>query len=88
MTNSIRDFLYRNIYEGEVTKREFKKAKKILVDLYNYYLTHSEEVMREFPQGEERDRERIVCDFIAGMTDRFALMTYERLFLPQPWTVF
>jgi dGTPase len=88
MTNAMRDFLYKYIYEGEVTKREFKKAKKILVDLYNYYLKHTEEAVREFPQRKERDRERIVCDFVAGMTDRFALMTYERLFLPQPWTVF
>ncbi len=87
-TCAMRDFLYESIYEGEVTKREFKKAKKILLDLYNYYLEHTEEVFKEMPKETMGNRERVVCDFIAGMTDRFALMTYERLFLPQPWMVF
>ncbi|MBI5050625.1 MAG: deoxyguanosinetriphosphate triphosphohydrolase [Nitrospirae bacterium] len=87
-TYALRDFLYKNIYEGDVTKHEFKKAKKILLDLYNYYLQHTDEVFREFPKEAIEDKERVVCDFIAGMTDRFALMTYERLFLPQPWTGF
>ena len=38
-------------------------------------------------RGAEASRHQLVCDFIAGMTDRFALMTYEKLFLPQQWTV-
>jgi dGTPase len=88
ITYSLRDFLYKNIYEGEVTKREFKKAKKILTDLYNYYLEHVDEAVKEMPRENPNNRERVVCDFIAGMTDRFAIMTYERIFLPQPWTVF
>jgi dGTPase len=87
-TYALRDFLYENIYEGEITKREFKKAKKILLDLYNYYLKHTDEVFKEIPKETIGKKERVVCDFIAGMTDRFALMTYERLFLPQPWMVF
>jgi dGTPase len=87
-TYALRDFLYKNIYEGEVTKREFKKAKKILTDLYHYYLENTDEVIKEMPKGTVRNRERVVCDFIAGMTDRFALMMYERLFMPQPWKVF
>lgn len=88
ITCALRDFLYESIYESEVTKREFRKAKKILLDLYNYYLKHPEEVFKEMPKETIGRKERVVCDFIAGMTDRFALMTYERLFLPQPWMVF
>ncbi len=88
ITYALRDFLYENIYEGDVTKQEFRKAKKILSDLYNYYLGHIDEVFREIPKEVIGDKERKVCDFIAGMTDRFALMLYERLFLPQPWMVF
>ena len=87
-TYALRDFLYANIYESEVTKREFKKAKKILFDLYDYYLKHTDEVFKEIPKETIDKKERIVCDFIAGMTDRFALMMYEKLFLPQPWLVF
>ncbi len=88
ITYSLRDFLYENIYEGDITKREFKKAKKILLDLYNYYMEHTDEVFKEIPRESIGKKERIVCDFIAGMTDRFALMMYEKLFLPQPWKVF
>jgi dGTPase len=86
-TYMLRDFLYESVYESEKIVKEFKKAKKILRDLYAYYLEHIEEAFLDIPQKEKFDKHRIVCDFIAGMTDRFALMTYERLFLPQQWTV-
>lgn len=88
ITYALRDFLYEHIYEGDVTKGEFKKAKKILSDLYNYYIQHTDEVFKEISKEIIGDKERVVCDFIAGMTDRFALMMYEKLFLPQPWLVF
>ncbi len=88
LTYALRDFLYEQVYEGEISKQEFRKARKILLDLYTYYMEHTEEVFREFPKEMTANKGRIVCDFIAGMTDRFALMTYERLFLPQPWLVF
>ncbi len=85
---ALRDFLYENVYEGEVSKQEFKKARKILLDLYSYYMEHTEEVFREFPKDMISEKNRIVCDFIAGMTDRFAIMMYEQHFLPQPWLVY
>jgi dGTPase len=90
----LRDFLFERVYESEEIIREFKKAKKILRDLYGYYLEHVEEIVAAVPKEEktgtsgiESHRHDRVCDFIAGMTDRFALMTYEKLFLPQQWTV-
>ncbi|MEK7307478.1 MAG: deoxyguanosinetriphosphate triphosphohydrolase [Nitrospirota bacterium] len=87
-TYALRDFLYENIYEGEITKKEFKKAEKIILDLYNYYVKHTEDVFKELPKEAVGKKERVVCDFIAGMTDGFALMMYEKLFLPEPWKVF
>ncbi|MBI4699273.1 MAG: deoxyguanosinetriphosphate triphosphohydrolase [Nitrospirae bacterium] len=88
ITYALREFLFANIYESETTKREFQKAKKIIHDLYDYYIKHTDEVFKEIPKETIGKKERIVCDFIAGMTDRFALAMYEKLFLPQPWTVF
>ncbi|MDA8082118.1 MAG: deoxyguanosinetriphosphate triphosphohydrolase [Nitrospiraceae bacterium] len=86
-TYSLRDFLYEGVYESPMILREFKKARKILKDLYEYYLEHIEEVFGDIPSEKKMNRNRMACDFIAGMTDSFALMTYERLFLPQQWTV-
>ena len=87
MTYMLRDFLYENVYEGDVSKSEFKKARKILLDLYDYYMEHTEEISKEFSKEMSDKKERMVCDFIAGMTDRFALAMYEQNFLPQPWIV-
>lgn len=88
VTEELRAFLFKNVYESEVTHREFLKAKKILKDLFSYYMERPEEVFSEIPRERLGDNaERLVCDFIAGMTDRYALMTYEKLFFPQPWLV-
>jgi dGTPase len=84
LTCALRDFLYENVYESESSKKEFRKARKVLLDLYEHYIDHSEEIFREFPRDASAGKEQLVCDFIAGMTDRFALMMYERHFLPQP----
>ncbi len=86
-TYRLRDFLYERVYESEMILREFKKAKRILRDLYAYYIEHLQEVTIHVPTGGKSNNHQMVCDFIAGMTDRFALMTYERIFLPQQWTV-
>ena len=84
---TLRDFLYAHVYESPVILDEFKKVKKILKDLYEYYMEHIEEVFVDIPAEKKLNRHRMVCDFIAGMTDRFALMTYEKIFMPQRWTV-
>ncbi|MBI4690593.1 MAG: deoxyguanosinetriphosphate triphosphohydrolase [Nitrospirae bacterium] len=83
----LRDCLYEHVYESDTIKKEFRKAKKILGDLYEYYLEHIEDVFTDIPPEKKLNRHRMVCDFVAGMTDRFALMTYEKLFLPEQWTV-
>lgn len=84
----LKAFLFENVYEAEGTHAEFKKAKKILHDLYSYYIDHAGEVFKDIPRGEGEDTHRLVCDFIAGMTDRFALATYEKIFMPEQWKVF
>lgn len=84
----LRDFLFQYVYESDTLKQEFKKAEKILKDLYAYYLEHTEEVYGDIPiENKKINKHKIVCDFIAGMTDMFALMTYEKLFMPQQWAV-
>lgn len=86
-TYKLRDFLFERVYEGKKIMIEFNKARKILRDLYEYYLEHIEEVFRNIPAERKSTKHRMVCDFVAGMTDGFAMETYERLFLPQQWTI-
>ncbi len=85
----LRDFLFERVYRAREVRREFEKAKKILTDLYEYYMRSEVVWEKEMPcYGEDTPKERVVCDFIAGMTDRYALTLYERLFIPKPFSVF
>ncbi len=92
--NELRNFLFERVYHSEMIQTEFNKAKGILRNLYEHYLG-SDALFEKLPQyyhsDSEKDethfRHRVVCDFIAGMTDVFAIMTFEKLFLPQQWTV-
>jgi len=87
---SLRDFLYERVYNDLAGRGEFTKARKILEDLYHYYMEHPEEVFADIPREEieREDRRRMVCDFIAGMTDRFAIEKYSELFIPKQWGVY
>ena len=88
---TLRRFLYKNVYRSQAVHKEFVKAKKILMELYTYFMEHEEMLNRELaamtlPSAEKSgdSRERIVCDFIASITDRYALALYEKLFFPSP----
>jgi dGTPase len=83
-TVGLRSFLFDAVYENEIATAEFKKAAGILGGLW--------EKVRQQP-GEFLDRRTIETegldvatrDFVAGMTDRFAINLYEQLFIPKPW---
>jgi len=85
---TMRAFLFEKVYEAPETLREFKKARKMLMDLYEYYMEHPEEVFRNIPSEQKQDRRRMVCDFIAGMTDRYAIEAFEEKFVPRRWGVY
>jgi len=87
----LRRFLYKSVYRSEKVHKEFVKAKKILLELYTYFIDNEEMLARELvamnlPALEKSgdSKERVVCDFIASMTDRYALALYKRLFFPSP----
>jgi dGTPase len=84
----LRSFLYENVYETNRVHNDFAKAMKIVSELYDYFLTHEMPGEQEIEsRGEVTTRHRQVCDFIAGMTDRYALDLYANIFLPKPWSV-
>jgi dGTPase len=87
-TEKLRDFLYKEVYFGMVVYSNFIKASKVLKELYYYFLDHEEEFLEESGMVKINEPlERHVCDFIAGMTDRYAFNFYERIFLPLPWMI-
>jgi len=86
---ALRDFLYSRVYENPVVQEEFAKAQRILEDLYSWCAEDPERLWRRFgvaPRAGE-DVVRAVTDFISGMTDRFALETWEQIFVPRPWAI-
>jgi dGTPase len=87
----LRQFLYHHVYRAPKVHNEFVKAKKILSEIFAFYLVNEDELKRELSRMEILDRrdqgqktERLVCDMIASMTDRYALDLYTRLFFPKP----
>ena len=82
--DELRDFMFAEVYVREGTRREHEKAVKLIRDLFAHYLEHPEELPAEYHRS-PGDLPTRVADHIAGMTDRYALRTYERLFLPQGW---
>jgi len=84
----LRDFLWDQVYENEAVHSDFHKAVKILKELYDYFIGHVDEFLSLIERPCLYDSlERCVCDFLAGMTDRYAFGLYEKLFLPLPWMI-
>jgi len=87
--NLLRKFLYDNVYRSERVHKDFEKAKKILSELYNYFLDNRGLRDRKLDElyilGSNHRRPsdaRIVCDLIASMTDRYAMNLYKKIFFP------
>jgi len=85
--DTLRDFLFQTVYIGSEAKKEDAKAKLVIKELYFYYLNHSEEMPEEYQPVSEEELAVRVCDYVAGMTDRYALKKFEELFLPKPWLI-
>jgi len=84
----LRDFLWERVYENEVVHADFHKAGKILRELYQYLTEHPDYFLSLIGRETLYDSlERCVCDFLAGMTDRYAFNLYEKIFLPLPWVI-
>ncbi len=79
--NNLRDYLFENVYLSERVSKEVAKAEKVLSDLFDYFLEHVDLIEKKF----SNDKETVVVDYISGMTDRYALNLYNKIFMPKPW---
>lgn len=86
-TERLRDFLFANVYFNPVAKGEEKKAEEMLGTLYHYYVKNPDDMPEEYLLiATFEGVERAVCDYISGMTDRFAIQTFRKLFIPEVWS--
>ena len=87
---ALRDFLYARVYEHPVILDIFGRAQRILGELYGHFQGHPDLFWEKYALNASRGEplERAIGDFVAGMTDRYALRLYEELYLPRRWMVF
>lgn len=85
LLDELRGFMFEKVYIGSTAKAEENKAKYVLEELYRYYLENPEALPDTTKQisGSNSNIARAVCDYIAGMTDRYAISQFSHLFVPQ-----
>ncbi len=84
----LREFMFQNVYTNSTAKGEESKAQTLLEGLFSRYMSHPEDMSEEFLQrvkeGEE-EKEIVVCDYISGMTDQYAIYKFEEFYVPKAW---
>ncbi|MDD2980617.1 MAG: deoxyguanosinetriphosphate triphosphohydrolase [Hespellia sp.] len=85
----LRKFMFENVYKNPKAKGEEDKAVQMIEQLYSYYVEHLELLPEQYldaiGQYPGDTKERIVCDYIAGMTDNYAVKKFEEYFVPEAW---
>ena len=86
----LRDWLFENVYLSPEVKRELDKGKGIVKALFEYYAEHPEEIPfyeKYLSLWGEYDPVQASVDYVAGMTDRYAIKKYEEIFIPKGWSI-
>lgn len=85
----LRQYMFENLYHNSVAKSEEDKAKELLERLFYHYASHLELMpayyQKMLADGEREDR--VVCDYIAGMTDNYAIAKFQEFFVPVQWEI-
>lgn len=86
-TDKLRNFMFERVYLNKKVKGEEDKAKNIIKEIYYYYMEHFDKLPLEHKKSysSEIPKEEIICDYIAGMTDRFVINLFNELFVPKNW---
>ena len=85
---ALHSFMYATVYVDKRAKKEEQKVDKLIEELYRYYKEHPGKMPGQFQQiYEEEGPDRAVTDYISGMSDEFAIRTFERLFVPRGWSL-
>lgn len=87
----LRSYMFVSVYTNPIAKGQEGKAEHLVMNLYEYYLKHIELLPSDYVELLEEkgeSKERIVCDYIAGMSDRFAITKFRELFVPKFWNIY
>ncbi|MBZ4664837.1 deoxyguanosinetriphosphate triphosphohydrolase [Mahella sp.] len=85
--NQLREFMFNRVYLDPVAKKEEKKAQHVVRELYFYFLNNVDKLPDDMRLLLEfNDISDVVCDYVAGMTDTYAIRVYKDLFLPESWS--
>ena len=84
---ALRQFMFEHVYQNPKAKSEESKAEPLMKTLYEYYLKHFDllPTFLKLLVSKGDSRERVVCDYVGAMTDRYAVAQYEDLFIPKSW---
>ena len=81
-------FMYEAVYYNPVAKAEESKVQGVLCSIYEYYVKHPDKLPKDYKTiADSEGLHRAVCDYVAGMTDSYAMEVYEQLFIPMAWRV-
>ena len=85
----MRTLMFQDVYLNPAAKTEEQKAEHVVEELYAYYSKYPEKMSEEYRKllHQEEEKERVVCDYISGMTDQYSLDTFRELFIPKRWNV-
>ncbi len=87
----LREYMFQSVYMNKKAKNQEEQAERLLEQLFTYYQQHLEKLPGEYRLRMEKFEEpsyRVVCDYIAGMTDRYAVAKFKELMIPSAWSVY
>ncbi|HOV26771.1 MAG TPA: deoxyguanosinetriphosphate triphosphohydrolase [Pseudobacteroides sp.] len=84
--DELRQYMFENVYVGSIVKKDEIKAQNIVAELYRYFVQKPEHIPKEAAKWLDKyGVDRVVCDYVAGMTDRYAVKKFHDLFIPESW---
>ena len=84
----LKEFMFANVYTNPLAKGEESKAQQMLEFLFNYYLQDPDRLPADYQEiRAEEGAERAICDYIAGMTDPYAVEQFKKIYIPMGWKV-
>lgn len=86
--SKLRGFMFESVYTNSLAKSEEIKAHKMLKEMYEYFMCNFAEIpenFREIERLHNQSKELVVCDYIAGMSDQYAINNFKKIFIPVSW---